>query len=324
MAGKYRRGRVWWLTWSTPAGRQRGSTGTSNEREAEILRRAKELEIELGRPVIVDDRQSPTLSELSVLFLQHQERAIDSASRSKQSMGNILPALGDITLGNLSRNDIKGWVMDRLEESSAGTVKRDLATLRRMLNLAIEWGIATANPAARIKVPTNYNPEYDIRWYSVEQLRLLYDDPERGDIWRFYANTGLRRVEGLRVRLEDIHADRLYVISKAGGLTKSRKGRVVPLNTSAAAAAERLRGDGPYLLPRLHPHTMTHYFTRYARSVGLPGSLHWLRHSFGHHWVRSGRNLRQLQLIMGHSSYAVTERYARLDTGDLDVSGFEV
>jgi integrase len=128
----------------------------------------------------------------------------------------------------------------------------------------------------------------------------------------------------LHLRLEDVQADRLFVTSKEGALTKSRRGRVVPLNQSARAAVERLAGDGPYLLPRLHPHTLTHYFTRYARSVGLPGSLHWLRHSFGHHWVRSGRNLRQLQLIMGHSSYAVTERYARLDTGELDMDGFEV
>lgn len=324
MAGKYRRGRVWWITWSTPAGRHRESARTENEREAEILRRAKELELELGRPVIVDDRQSPTVNELSVLFMQHQERAIDSASRSAQSLGNILPQLGELTLAGIGREDVKRWVMDRLDDAAAGTVKRDLATLRRMFNLAIEWGLMPANPAARVKVPTSYNPEYDIRWYSTGQLRLLYDDPERGAIWRLYANTGLRRGEGLRLMLDDIQADRLFVTSRKGGLTKSRKGRVVPLNKAASEAVTALKGAGPYLLPRLHPHTMTHYFTAYARSVGLPGSLHWLRHSFGHHWVRSGRNLRQLQLIMGHSSYAVTERYARLDTGELDVTGFEV
>jgi integrase len=324
VAGKYRRGRIWWLTWQTPTGQQRESTGTESEREAELYRKAKELELELGRPVIIDEGQSPTLEELAVLFLRHQERAVDSAARNKQSLQNILPYIGSERIDSLSRTQVKGWILDRLEVASPGTVKRDLATLRRMLNLAIEWGYVATNPAARVRVPSDTDAESDIRWYDAEQLKLLYDDPERGNVWKFYANTGLRRCEGLNIMLEHIQADRMFVVSREGARTKSRKTRVVPLTKSANDAITALRGKGPYLLPRLHPHTLTHYFTDYARSVGLPGSLHWLRHSFGHHWVRSGRNLRQLQLIMGHSSYAVTERYARLDTGEIDLTGFGV
>lgn len=324
MAGKFKRGNIWWVSWESAAGRCRVTTGTTDERKAELLRRAKELELELGRPVIVDD-SAPTLEELAVLFLEYQGRAVGSAARNAQSLNtHIIPHFGTIRVTEITRSAVKAWVLDRLETASAGTVKRDLATLRRMFSLAIEWGILASNPAARVKVPQADDVEGDVRWYTKEQLALLYDDPERGNIWKFYANTGLRRNEGLYLRLEDIDSDRIRIVSRKGARTKSRRSRVVPLNKSAQDAIAALRGDRDYLLPRYHAHTLTHYFTAYARSAGLPGSLHWLRHSFGHHWVKSGRSLRQLQLIMGHSSYSVTERYARMDTGELDVAGFEV
>jgi len=261
-----------------------------------------------------------------VLFLEHQERAVASAARNAQSLhGHILPHFGNTRIDAITRPAVKAWTLDRLAEASPGTVRRDLATLRRMLSLAVEWELIPANPAARVKVPTDEDIEGEIRWYSTEDLALLYDDPAHGSVWKFYANTGIRRNEGLGLRLDDVDADRIRVMSRKGARTKSRRSRVVPLNESAKAAVSEFgKRNAPYLLPHYHGHTLTHYFTAYARSVGLPGSLHWLRHSFGHHWVRSGRSLRQLQLIMGHSSYSVTERYARLDTGELDVAGFEV
>ena len=324
MAGKYLRGGIWWITWQSAKGRHRLSTGKHSEREAEVLRRAKELELEIGRPIIVDDSAAPTVEELSVLFLEHQERAVSSAYRNKQSMLHILPAFGTTRLTSLTKQAIKSWLMDRLEVAARGTVRRDLATLRRMLNLAVEWELLPTNPAARIRVPGVDDTEGQVSWYSTEQLAALYEDPELGVVWKLYANTGIRRNEGLQVKRADLQEDRMYVVSRTGSLTKSRRSRVVPLNASARDAIKALGGDGPYLLPRLHPHTLTHYFTAYARSADLPGNLHWLRHSFGHHWVRTGRSLRQLQLIMGHASYSTTERYARLDTGDLDITGFEV
>lgn len=325
MAGKFKRGSIWWISWESAAGRCRVSTGTADERKAELLRRAKELELELGRPVIVDD-SAPTLEELAVLFLEYQERAVGSAARNAQSLNShIIPHFGTMRVTEITRPAVKAWVLDRLETASAGTVRRDLATLRRMFSLAMEWDILPSNPAARVKVPMADDVEGDVRWFSKEQLALLYDDPALGSVWKLYANTGMRRNEGLNLRIEDIDSDRIRVASRKGARTKSGRSRVVPLNQSAQDAIAALRGaDSVYLLPRYHPHTLTHYFTAYARSVGLQGSLHWLRHSFGHHWVKSGRSLRQLQLIMGHSSYSVTERYARMDTGELDVAGFEV
>jgi integrase len=325
MAGKFLRGSVWWITWTADGHRRRESTGLRDEHQAEILRRAKELELELGYPVIVDNR-SPSVAELAVLFTQHQERSTSSWARNKQSLEHhILPRFGATRLDALNRTAIKAWILDRLEVASAGTVRRDLATLRRMLSLAVEWELLPRNPAARLKVPSHEDVEGEIRWYSSEDLALLYDDPRAGTVWKLYANTGMRRNEGLNVRLEDVDDTCIRIMSRDGARTKSRRSRVIPLTQPAKDAVLELRGrHKPYLLPHWHPHTLTHYFTAYARSVGLEGSVHWLRHSFGHHWVKSGRSLRQLQLIMGHSSYSVTERYARLDPGALDLGDFAV
>jgi len=69
------------------------------------------------------------------------------ATRSKA----ILPALGDVKIRQLPKGRIKTLLAEKLNRGlSRNTVRIVHATLRAMLNAAIDDGVILANPAAKL------------------------------------------------------------------------------------------------------------------------------------------------------------------------------
>jgi|SRR5665647_1865055 site-specific recombinase XerD len=57
---------------------------------------------------------------------------------------------------------------------------------------------------------------------------------------------------------------------------------------------------------------------KYGNTIGVDVHPQMLRHSFAIHLVRSGMDLRRLQLLLGHSSLNTMQAYLQL--GDKDIS----
>jgi integrase len=131
------------------------------------------------------------------------------------------------------------------------------------------------------------------------------------------ANTGMRRNEArqLRVSRVDLNAGHVDVVSSAEARTKSGKWRRIPLSRAAIEALEvllSLYGSTGYVLPRITAPSLSRAFAHDCEVLGLSGSLHSLRHSYGAHMVMAGVPLRSLQVLMGHASFKTTERYAHI------------
>ncbi len=63
---------------------------------------------------------------------------------------------------------------------------------------------------------------------------------------------------------------------------------------------------------------MVYYLVnRYGNMIGVKIHPHTLRHSFAIHLVRSGMDLRRLQLLLGHSSLSITQIYLQFKDDDL-------
>lgn len=135
---------------------------------------------------------------------------------------------------------------------------------------------------------------------------------------RFMWRTGVRVSEVINVTPNDIEFKNSVVnIRKAKG---GRQRRVL-------LDEETLKMLSDYILALnipedrpVFPITRAQVFNlvkKYGSMIGVNIHPHTLRHSFAIFLVRSGMDLRRLQLLLGHSSLSITQIYLQFKDGDL-------
>ena len=223
---------------------------------------------------------------------------------------------GTVLLHEVSPIDIEKFKSAKLEKGNTkSTVNRYLAILKRMFNIAIEWGYAKDNPVKRVK----FYPEKDnLReriLTEIEEDRLLDASSEHlRPILVVALNTGMRRGEILNLKWEQIDLEAKEIRVKS---TKSGKSRVVDVNSLLVDELEKLKKESrgsQHIF--LNPRTGKPYgklqtsFDGACRRAGIKGlRFHDLRHTFASRLVERGVDLIRVKDLLGHSSVKVTERY---------------
>ncbi len=186
---------------------------------------------------------------------------------------------------------------------TAAAVNRYVALLRQVGNLAERWGWTDA-PLGRRVVLLPENSQRHV-YLTADQVRALQAvaDPLTADVIAFAVLTGLRRSELLALQPDQLRGNLLALDAK----TKSGRPRGIPLPPEAARIARR----------RL-PWGVRHWELRRAfeaarEAAGLPDvRWHDLRHTYASWLAQKGQPLSAIRDLMGHSSLAVTNRYAHL------------
>jgi len=247
----------------------------------------------------------------------------------------LLPAFGTTPLGKLDTLTIRAWLgeLHQAAEVTPTTIAKAYRLLRRSLNVAVEAGYLSRNPAA-IK-GAGIERAAEMRHISIPQLTTLADAvPARYRALILVAGFGgLRWAEmvGLRRRHVDLAGARLHVVEQAAevagkfiiGPPKTDAGqRVVTLPTVAVTAlAEHLDRyaapgpDGLVFLSARGKHLARSSFRRLVwlpavRMVGLDGlRVHDLRHTAATLAAATGATTKELMERMGHTSPRVALRY---------------
>jgi integrase len=314
MATINKRGRTYQLNWSDKDGQHRVSLGKISKQEAEIKRREKELECLTGRPYSV---HSVAFADFATEYLAWYSQHYPSTYPRTAGIfeHSLLPHFGQLAMEQLVPQDMNAWLVWRKgkKAAAAATISKEARALLAMVNKAVEWRVLTTNPLEGATAPPERQSKAPA-YYSREELARLYKaSPFHSNIWRFMANTGLRRNEALYLKLADIGEDAIRVQSLEETPTKSRRWRSVPLNAAAREAIEALKQpESEYLLPRMDPRSLSRACAKCLRRAKLPGSLHTLRHSFVSHLVMAGVDLATVQKIAGHATITTTMRYAHL------------
>jgi integrase/recombinase XerC len=141
---------------------------------------------------------------------------------------------------------------------------------------------------------------------------------------RLAGEAGLRRAEVAQVHSDDLtegtNGAQLRVHGKGGKI------RTVPISDDLSAllclgAAGHTPGASPdgWLFPgETDGHLSPQWLGQICAQVLPKGyTMHTLRHRFATRAYRGTRNLRAVQILLGHSSISVTERYTQVDDDEI-------
>ena len=173
-----------------------------------------------------------------------------------------------------------------------------------------EWEAIDRVPRIRLEK----EPQGRLRWLTQEEITRLLEATGKSRNKELRAavivalNTGLRLGELIGLTWERADLSRGVIRLE---LTKSGRRREVPMN---AASYRALVGLGPKGSGRVFK---TRYIkTAYNNAVEAAQlddvTFHTLRHTFASWAIMRGVTLKELQEVLGHSSLAMTMRYAHL------------
>lgn len=296
--------------------------------------RAVETEIDRGIFVNLKEAQRTTLAEILLRYATEVSPTKRSGDREASQLRMLARAkFAKLSLANLTPQVIAKHRDERIKKCSAGTVIREIGTIRSVLNHARrEWGYGIENPATKVRLPPA--PRHRDRILSdIEESRLLEiltPGPLHNEQGRFYNSTrnpwvkplvqtaletAMRRGELLALRWADIDLQRQ--VAKLH-ITKNGQPRSVPLSWKAVGVLKSMpRSIDGRVFP-IEYWTVEHVFEGACRRAGILGlHFHDLRHTATTRMAKKVPNLIELSAITGHANLSMLKRYYHVSAEEL-------
>jgi integrase len=226
---------------------------------------------------------------------------------------------------SLTAEAIAQYERKRAGEVSAFTVANELTVLRHMLRLGRRWGYLEHVP----DVDMPKRPGGRLRYLETDEITRLLTacsesrNPYLTAIVTLAVNTGMRKGEILGLEWERINFSTsmitLYV-------TKSGKPRGVPINRAVydtlSALEPETAGRRGLLFRKSDHRAWGQIRTAFALAlerakIPVGFRFHDLRHTCASWMVMKGASLKDVQEILGHADYKMTQRYAHLSPAHL-------
>jgi integrase len=289
-----------------------GKVGTIPKRDLDDILRIKGYELSTGARLLnVHRRPAPRFEDFARDYLVwHQAEYPDSNYRVAQIISDHLsPYFGLTPLNLITVQQAEDYKTTRRPLVRGSTLTKELRVLHAVVNRAVDLKTITENPISIVQGPQHLDSKPH-RWYSKAELAKLYRASSYGPIWKLYANTGMRRKEGLILRTAWVGLKTIKILSTGEERTKDGEWRDIPCTDGAREALAKLKAHGEYVLPRIRKESLSRAFARDARTAGLDGSLQTLRHTFICHMLLAQVPIRTVQLYVGHAKVTTTEGYA--------------
>lgn len=294
-----------------------------------------------------------TLSDYVELWKGDHVKANCRATTAKAYLCNlkhVLPAFGHVPLVDLRKADIRAHFA-RLTNSgmARNSVRNVLVPLRGLLNLAVDDGLISSNPAiwarqGRARARTEGEAAKVVP-YSSEELDAILavadeHEPDYATLFHTLARSGLREAEGLGLQPRDIHEDHLWVRRNVQWLGRdlhvfaAKSGQTrrvdIPRGLAQRIKAAAATSPGPYIFGGAEPTRPAKLRRAWHRILGRTNeardllgqapverkNVHDLRHTYAGILLAKGAPPKYVQEQLGHSSIKVTfDTYGHLIPG---------
>ncbi len=348
--------RPWQVRYRDHTGRSRSEQFTRKGDAEARLREVQSAE-ETGR-IDLMDAGTATLSEAGVQFFRlHKGEWQPNTAKGHAYVWNAAvegesgyprAALADMAVRNIRKSHVTTWRNDALDAGvPVSSVRRALSLIVRTLDFAADEDMIPANPAARVKPPSEAErPKASIITpKQVERLRAQMSERDAALV-SILAFAGLRPHEARALRPEQFGGAELHLeraCAEDGSLHQLKAGhdmRDVPICTALAEDVAAVKWGKGWMFPNAHgdPMTKVDYDNwrkrRFKKAVKaanaaagddadlIPDDLnpYDLRHSICSLWYRQGIDKATIAARLGHSVTVLEKVYAhhfkRLDPLD--------
>ena len=254
------------------------------------------------------------LSDLVDTWYEHHGTGLRAGANTYSRLKHLCAALGDPLADKFTPDMFASYRRKRMDEGiSQNNLNREHSYLRSVFNEMTRLGYWKGdNPLAKIR--QFKIQEKELTYLTTEQIKKLLAEMETGRntdaivITKICLSTGARWSEAEEIRVTQIQKGILQF-----SLTKSGKNRAVPIDEDLHRELTRIANNSE--TGRLFQYSTSAFRHAIERTgIKLPeGQLtHVLRHTFASHFMMNGGNILTLQRILGHSSLAMTMKYAHL------------
>lgn len=284
----------WWMDFTTPHGqRVRRSTGTSDRKAAQELH--DRLKAEMWRATKLGEVPDRTFDDAALEFLKAAEGQSDYGTKVRHVI-YWRSHFGGKPIRSLTAEAIRAalpthsaYVDNRTQRRLSGaTINRYIATIGRIMNVALESGWISSVPVVKLRNESGIR----IRFLTQDEARRLVKSINQ-DWMRhlviFALGTGMRQGEILQLKWSDVNLDNRMCWVKAEN-AKSGHARAVPLNDEMVSLLQSLHGDHKEFVFTRCGHPLQWFdglmFRRDCRRAGIEGfRFHDLRHTWAS-WQR--------------------------------------
>ena len=345
---------AWWIFIDHQGMRKAKRIGVGEPAKKAAKQAAQQIQarLALGQPAFQSEKSGMTLERYAAVFLErieHTRKHTTLIDYTKILNRDILPALRDLDLQDISREKVKAMALAGLQKGqSPKTMQNIVRCLSSLLSHAVEDGHVTVNTALK---PGKFLPKvtkrHKIAPFTREEVALLIETA-KVKLPRYYprflcaVQTGLRMGELLALQWDDIDWHGRFIEVRRNfthfKLTtpKSGESRRVDMSRELAqtlrdllterqieAAASRWTETPPWVFCSetgglLHPHNLRDrvFYGLLTKAKLRKVRFHDLRHTFASLLLQQGESPVYVKEQMGHSSIQVTvDLYGHLIPG---------
>jgi integrase len=335
----YKRGKTYWYKFMWQGKLVRESSKQGNDRIARNMESAHRTSLAKGEVGIREPKVVPTLKEFCTSRVESWAKARFETACPKnwtwyrtgiRALAGYKP-IADAPLDSINGELASDFAARRLSDGmQVSTANNSLRVLRRILNLAVEWGVLTSAPKVKILAGERrrervVTPEEELKYLAAASEPLA-------SIALVLADTGLRPEECFRLSWEHL----TWVNGRNGALLVTRgktsaARRVIPMTPRVRAALETRwvaneKPDEGWVWPaptrsgHVEPSSIRKQHVKAFEIISeeaakrnekpvRPFVLYSLRHTFLTRLGQSGCDTWTLARIAGHSSIGISARY---------------
>ena len=319
--GLYRRDKFFWFSICYQGKRIQESLKTDNRRLAEKFHAKVLTDIVEGRyfekPVDI------TVNEVLERYMKEFSPLLSPTSheRNQQVVSHFKSVFGEYLIKDVTPSVLSQYKAERLQKVLPSTVRKELAFLRRVFNIAIdEWELCKENPVRKV-----------LKSLKVDDARVRYVAPEEAEKLRFTlpewvrpivivaAQTGLRQGNIVELTVPQLDFNRNLVI-----VPKTKNGDPVAIPMTNIVRVTLLKVLQERKIASMYvfcdefgkPHSGKKVSIAFKRAYEHAGvsdlRFHDLRHDFATLLVNNGASLYQVQHALGQKDQRMAQRYAHL------------